>query len=355
MSDRTLKDAMRRTLDITLSDLAYHIGFALKDADMGTHTVHWHEQVKVGPFKVPKKRHRERKEHVINHFSGQRADYAGRWVRTAGRWNGSTAYIYEPRNRSGGRVVIFNLNLTDIDDVEYLPAETSPQGDPTVRTYREGNDAPRPKTVEFEVEDEDTTEKENTFSWLVSTEFEMATRISGGVGVTAEATARLETRVETRGDSRFEARSSHREALRRPRTVGPYAELIGTLTTQLKTLVQPVIVTGRLDCSVYVEAESPHGRSTFTSLGQLFDCMRGFGGVDGRVAEWWGRPGKAISEDEMQKTFLPLRPVVRLELRPHDTISVDTDHDVRERSYPGREVEYEQYKPKPGTNDTGGW
>ena len=355
MTDRTLKDAMRRVLDITFSDLAYNIAFRLKDAQFGTHTVHWHETVKVGPFKVPKKRHRERQEPVINYFSGQRVDYMKRWVRTAGEWNGSTAYIYEPPNRSGGRIIVYNLNLTDVDDVDYLPAETAPQGEPTVRTFREGNDAPRQKTVEFEVEDENTTERENTFSWLVSTEFEASTRVSGGVGVTAEAMARLETRVEARGDTRFESRSSHREALRRPRTVGPYAELIGTLTTQLKTLVQPVIVTGRLDCSVYIEAEHPHAQSTFTSLGQLFDCMRGFGGVDGRIAEWWGRPDKDVDEATMQHVFMPLRPVVRLELRPHDTISVDTDHDVRERPYPGREVEYEQYKPTPGGADTGGW
>ena len=64
MTDRTLKDAMRRVLDITFSDLAYNIAFRLKDAQFGTHTVHWHETVKVGPFKVPKKRHRERQEPV---------------------------------------------------------------------------------------------------------------------------------------------------------------------------------------------------------------------------------------------------------------------------------------------------
>ena len=352
MTDRTLKDAMRRALDLTLSDLAYNVGFRLRDADMGTHTVSWHSTEHVGGIGV-KHHHHERQDPVPNGFHG--GDFGRRWLRTTGERAGSTAYIYEPPNRTGGRIIVYGVKVTDVLDVDYRPAETLPQGAPTVRIFREGNDAPRPKRVELEVEDETATEKENTIGWLVSTEFEIATRISGGVAVTAEASARLETRVEARGDSRFETRNTHREALRRPRTIGPYAELTGTLTTQLQKITQPVIVTGKLDASVYVEAHPEFAHSDFVSIDQLYDCMRGFGGVDGRVAEWWGKPGKAIAEDEMQRVFEPLRPVVHLELRPHDTLSVDTDHDVHEHAYPGRETEYEEYKPSAGADDGGGW
>ena len=349
MSNRNLKDALRHTLDVTLSDLAYNIGFQLKDADMGTHTVSWHVTKKYGP--IHKHIHKEKQEPVKNHFSGKLSDYNSRWIHTAGKWEEETAYIYEPKNRPGCKIIFYDLKMNDIDDIEYKPAEEAPQGKPKMRTYEIGNNAPRKKTEEFEIEDESTKENERTFGWLVGTEFEASTRVTGGVGVSAEFTASLKTRVEAHGDSRFTSRTSHRELLRGPRIVGPYAKMIGVIEERMVKLTQPVIVTGKLDASVYIEAEHPHARSTFTSIAALYDCMRGFGGTDGRVAEWWGKPGKAIKENKMQKTFEPLLPVIKLELRPHDTVTLMSKKDVHEEPYPGREDLYEQYKDKPKGGD----
>ena len=348
MTDRNLKDAMRRIVDVGLSDLAYNIGFQLKDADLGNHTVHWNEpkykkifgkRVRVGSS------HRERQEPVRNWMNGHNVDYNKRWKKRVTERAGTTAYEYKPVVAKGGwapTITFFNLRMVDIENVEFLPAEETPQGKPRVSYYKISNDTPHLRTEEYETEDEGSKERENTFGWLVSTEFEAATRISGGVGVQAEVSARLETRVEARGDSRFETRSTHREALRGERKVSPYGVLTATVTDQLTRLSQPVIVTGRLDCSVYIEAESPHGRGEWTSLGALFDTMRGFGGgsSDSRIVQWWGRSGQAVSENVMQKTFEPLIPRTTIELRPHDTITVSNIQDEKERPVPGREKEY---------------
>ena len=358
MTDHTLADAMRVVVDHRFPDLAYNIGFALKDADLGMMTVSWHTTKKVAGIGV-KHVHHERQEAVENWCSGANVEYSHHWVKSTGERGGTTAYTYRPPTKDAGKVpsvTFYNLRMTDIDDAELRPAESVPVGPAHKTVYTLRNDSPHRRDEDYEVEDESAKESEKTFGWLVSEEFEVATRVSGGVEISAEVSARLTTRVESHGDSRFENRDTHRSLLRGTRHVSPYGQLLATVEDQLVRVSQPIIMTGVLDASVYVVAEDPHARCEWTSLGALFDTMRGFGGGEGALANWWGSEGHALSEARMQTSFLSHRPICRLELRPHDTLTVSRLVDEHEEAYPGREEEYQEYKRKPGeTDDGGGW
>ena len=350
---RNLKENMRELVDEILPKLAYGIAYyGFRNADLGTWLESWHSTGDFGHHI-----HHEAERKCRNHWHGDVANYSAPFSKTTGEKDGTAAFYYRPKlhktkdasNKPVDPFICFyNFGMEEIKSFEVLPAQATPKGPPSVTEYRLKNDRPEPAKEEFEIEDTQEKQEENSFGWLVGTEFEENTRISGGVAVSAELSVTLRQRLEAHGDKRWQQTVNHRELLRGDHKVGPYGVLIAKITEQLTEMSQYVNVNGLLTCSVQVQGSSSWpGNVTWVSLDDLLDSLRGFGGAN-RYAEWFGQDGHGVKEDNIANHIIPFVPHTRLELGPKDERTLLKDKDLHEEAYPGRQEEYDAAKSGSG-------
>ena len=340
-SKRKLADAMRFLVDQTLPDLAYNIAFLIRGVDWGWHG-HYHH-VKFGPFPWNTKKVLD---HIPNqsYFRGDVTNYSQSFRKTVIQ-DGTLGTVYEYRpvdgngNPGNGVIQFHTFALDDITDVQVLPSKSLPQGPPQSKVYRLTNSRPDPDERQFDHEESSEQQKEQTFGWLVSAEFEESTRVHAGVAVSTELSATLRQRVEAHGDRRWSETFSVRDSLRGTYPVSAWGIYERKLTTQEIELSQRVLVTGKLNCGVTIIGDDQHGPQTFTSLDEMLDALRGLGGP-GYLGEWFGKSGNAVPEDGIQNSIIAHLPIVVLNVGPKDQRIEQTDDKEREVPVPGHEDDY---------------
>ncbi len=401
--ERTLKDTFRDLIDNRLADLVYNVAFhCIREHYLGLYLYGYHDTIS-GPFGVKKHVHKEMHLPVGNPFNGNVTNYQKRFQkRTNTRQDGDgktvTSYRYYPTFMSGHEnteayVEFWDFTYKDISDLDILPLETIPDGAPIITEYKLGNDRPKSYADEFEVEDTTEKQTEKTLEQIASTEFQESVK-AGTMSTPVSLDTQFEQKFETRNTDRWQTNSNHRELLRGKKPVGPYAQLVATITDKPVILRQPVRIDGQLEARVHVHLDSTIDQS-WSSIEDFLNTLRGFGGggrfgsfygskeypqsgvyegttgsqhVEGHIKadglKWTG----PVAEDVIEKNVIPRLPKALIEIKPQGARTINEDKVLREYPFvskdgtvnrgdpPEGDGLYEKYKAKPGGDgfDLGG-
>lgn len=395
---RNLKDAFRDLIDHRLADLAYNVAFhCIREHYIGLWLYGYHDTIS-GPFGIKKHVHHEMHLPVHNPFNGDCVNYNGRFEkRTNTRPDGDgkpvVSYRYYPHYNDSHKnadayLEFWDFRYKDIDDLDILPLETIPDGAPIITRYRLGNDRPKSYADEFEVEDTTEHQQERTLEEIASTEFQESIKL-GTMSSPANIDTQFEQKFERRNTSRWQTNSNHRELLRGKKPVGPYGQLVATITDQPVILRQPVRIDGQLEARVRIRLDSSVDQE-WESIEDFLNTLRGFGG-GGRFGSFYGSreypqsgvyegtTGAAhveghikadglkwtgpVAEDVIAKHVIPYLPKALIEIKPQGARTINEDKVLREYPFvskdgtvnrgdpPAGDGLYEKYKAQPSGGD----
>ena len=277
-------------------------------------------------------------------------DYLG----TSDRWN-TTTFFYGSRHHAPGyarggpgatwNIAIYALDLVDIEDQEFLPAEIDEGEVELVEVFKKTNNSSSFKDYASELEKIEVETKDRSFSVEAKSSFELAmTRAAeAGIGIAKgkeELSAKFSSSLSARTDQAWSSSDTLRNLFKESYTVFPHTTREITVKRGQPSIRQRVPTRGILDCKVGIYIASGRGPKMewyFENLRDLKRCYAGLLPGKERFSSWFTH--HSLPQEEIDAWP---QPVCNLDIEVKGDRVRYTEENDQQYVIKGKEAEFEK-------------
>ena len=192
------------------------------------------------------------------------------------------------RSNSGGKIIFFDVGITDIEDVEAGDLQdlgSKTDTDFVVDEHYHGGSTP----IEYEVSTSktETSEEEQSFSASISAEYTREVEAKAGIGIAeAKVTETLSLKAEASASGEWRKSDSLTEQTRKKYIIPPRTHWQLTSEKSIKHIRQDILVTGLLTCKIHVDSWR-WAAHTWDTIGKLKSACRGLDKSGNPWSRFW--------------------------------------------------------------------